>query len=69
MLDYKYDVISETGSIISSKNVPSTTTSARISGLGVAESYNFSVSAGNALGRSGRLNVSFESPDGKLIRS
>ncbi|XP_065846247.1 titin-like isoform X2 [Oscarella lobularis] len=63
VLDYKYDVISETGSIISSKNVPSTTTSARISGLGVAESYNFSVSAGNALGRSGRLNVSFESPD------
>ena len=64
IINYKYDVI---GKI--SETVPSATTSANISGLGVAELYTFTVSAGNALGRSDRLNVSFESPDSKLVRS
>ncbi|XP_065846043.1 titin-like isoform X2 [Oscarella lobularis] len=63
VIDYKYEVIGKAGSVISSETVPSTTTSASISGLGVAESYTFTVSAGNALGRSPSLNVLFESPD------
>ena len=67
IIDYKYDVIVKIGGF--SETVPSTTTSVNISGLGVAELYTFTVSAGNALGRSDCLNVSFESPDGKLIRS
>ena len=62
IIDYKYEVMGKVGS---SETVSSTTTSAKISGLGVAESYTFAVSAGNALGRSDCLNVSFESPDGK----
>ena len=69
VIDYKYEVIGKAGSVISSETVPSTTTSASISGLGVAELYTFTVSAGNALGRSPSLNASFESPDGKLMRS
>ena len=64
IIDYEYEVIGKTGSVILSENVRSTTTSAQISGLGVAELYTFTVSAGNALGRSDRLNVSFKSPDG-----
>ena len=67
IIGYKYDVIDKTGSMILSANVPSTTTSARISDLGVAESYNFTVSAVNVLGRSSPFTISFISPDGKLL--